>query len=205
MIKGVLFDLGGVLIDNPAEEMKSYIMNLLDVSPDKLQSLTSPLMPLFQKGMIEEGEFWKRVFSEIPMIDNLPPSIWTEAIKRSYSPRDYMFTLASDLKAHGLKIGILSNTEVPVVNFLSKIDFSIFDVLLYSCLEGTRKPEKEIYLLATKRMGVKAEELIFIDDFEENVQAGIENGMHSILYTSYSHFYKELEKLTRNFPLNNKY
>ena len=32
MIKGVIFDLGGVLVDNPASDMRSYISNNLGIS-----------------------------------------------------------------------------------------------------------------------------------------------------------------------------
>ncbi|MHA2389657.1 MAG: HAD family hydrolase, partial [Candidatus Hodarchaeales archaeon] len=177
MIKGIIFDLGGVLIDNPAQLMKSYIMSKLEISETDLNAVTSPLMPSFQKGFIDEKEFWRRVLKGTSLKMEVSTSIWTEAIENAYSPKLEMFCLVKTLKRHGLKIGILSNTEIPVFNFLSSKDYSIFDFLVYSCLEGTRKPEKKIYMLAIDRMGFKAEEIIFVDDSEENIRASQENGL----------------------------
>ena len=108
MIKGIIFDLGGVLIDNPASTMKSYLSRMLKITDIELSKLTSPVMPDFQKGLIDEGEFWKRVTPN----KKITTSIWTEAIKRAYSPKTEMFSLVSRLKDLGLKLGILSNTDV---------------------------------------------------------------------------------------------
>ncbi len=196
MIKGVIFDLGGVLIDNPALPMKSHITRVLKISEAQLHTLTTPLIPLYQKGLLTEEEFWRRVTKNIKLEREITTSIWEEAIKKSYSPKTEMFSLVSELKKNGMKIGILSNTEIPVVNFLSRMDYSIFDVLIYSCLEGMRKPEKEIYLLSINRMGFKGEEIIFIDDSEENIKASQESGMHSILFVSPTQIRDEIGKLT---------
>ncbi|MHA2093405.1 MAG: HAD family hydrolase, partial [Candidatus Hodarchaeales archaeon] len=157
------------------------------------------------KGLIDEKEFWRRIAKGISHIGEIRTGIWIEAIKRAYSPKKEMFSLVTDLKRHELKIGILSNTEIPVVNFLSSMDYSIFDFLIYSCLEGMRKPEREIYLLAINRMGFKPEEIIFVDDSEENIQASQENGMHSILFTSPSQVKAEIEYLAGIVLKNDKY
>ena len=205
MIKGIIFDLGGVLIDNPALSMKSYILSQLEISDSKLQSLTAPLMVPFQKGIIDEKEFWRGVMKGISPRLNITSSVWTKAIKNAYSPKIEMFSLVTELKKHGLKTGILSNTENPVVDFLSGNDFSMFDILIYSCLEGMRKPEKEIYSLAIHRMGFKSDQIIFVDDSETNIRASKESGMHGVLFISPAQVRNEIEILTGLLLKNDKY
>ena len=116
-----------------------------------------------------------------------------------------MFLLVNKLKERGLKVGILSNTEIPVVKFLKSKDFTMFDFFVYSCLEGVRKPEERIYKLAMDRMGFKAEEIIFVDDYKENIEASQENGLHSILFESPAQVITEIEKLTGLELTDNKH
>ena len=182
MIKGVIFDLGGVLVDNPASDMRSYISNNLGISEKEFIERSSLCVSDFQKGLISEEEFWQKVTQGLVLQEKLPDSLWKEAIMSAFSPKKEMLSLISDLQKLGLKIGILSNTEVPVVKYLREIDFCSFDVVVYSCLEKTCKPERSIYLLTIERFGIKPNELVFVDDTKENVIAGQSIGLKCILF-----------------------
>ena len=182
MIKGVIFDLGGVLVDNPASDMRSYISNKLGIGEKAFIERSSLLVSDFQKGLISEEEVWQKVTQGLVLQEKLPNSLWKEAIMSAFSPKEEMLSLISDLQKLGIKIGILSNTEVPVVKYLREIDFCSFDVVVYSCLEKTCKPERSIYLLTIERFGLKPNELVFIDDAMENVIAGQSTGLNCILF-----------------------
>jgi len=182
MIKGVIFDIGGVLLDNPASDMRSYISNNLGISEKEYIERSSLLIPNFQKGLISEKEFWLKVTQGLVLQEKFPESLWKEAIISAFSPKKEMLSLILNLQKLGLKIGILSNTEVPVVNYLQEIDFCPYDVIVYSCLEKTSKPDKAIYLVTIERFGMKPSELVFIDDAIENVMAGQSIGLNCILF-----------------------
>lgn len=182
MIKGVIFDLGGVLLDNPASDIRSYISNNLGISEKKFIERSSVHISDFQKGLISEKEFWQKVTHGLVLHKKLPVSLWKEAIKFAFSPKKEMQSLIADLQRFGLRIGILSNTEVPVVKYLREINFDSYDVVVYSCLEKTRKPEKAIYLLTIERFGMKPNELVFIDDNLENIVTGQSIGLNCILF-----------------------
>jgi epoxide hydrolase-like predicted phosphatase len=184
MIKGVVFDLGGVLLDNPAFNMRSYISKSLNISEKEYTKRSSSHILDFQKGVISEQEFWRKVTYGFVFQEKLPDSLWKEAIKSAFFPKQKMLSLVDELRDIGLKIGILSNTEVPVVTYLKEINFGNYDVIVFSCLEKTCKPEREIYLLTIDRFGMKPEELVFIDDALDNVVAGQSIGLNCILFNN---------------------
>ncbi len=195
MIKGVIFDLGGVLLDNPASDMRSYFSKMLNISEKEFTERSSLPILDFQKGLISEKVFWRKVTQGLVSREKLPDSLWKEAIKSSFSPKHEMLSLIDDLQRFGLTIGILSNTEIPVVSYLKEIDFAAYDVLVYSCLEKTCKPERAIFLLTIERFGMKPEELVFIDDVLENVVAGQSIGLKCILFKSSDQVRAELTEL----------
>ena len=59
--------------------------------------------------------------------------------------------------------------------------FPLFPVLVDSSEIGIRKPDPRAYLVAIERMGMPAEDLVFIDDNPTYVQGGLDVGLRSIL------------------------
>jgi putative hydrolase of the HAD superfamily len=58
----------------------------------------------------------------------------------------------------------------------------LFDAIIDSCHEGVRKPNPVIYRTALERVGVNdPARAVFLDDFEQNVIAARELGMHGIV------------------------
>lgn len=55
-----------------------------------------------------------------------------------------------------------------------------FNLFVSSAIEGIRKPEAEIFLITTQRLGVKPEECLFMDDSSDNVEAAAKIGMQTI-------------------------
>jgi putative hydrolase of the HAD superfamily len=61
---------------------------------------------------------------------------------------------------------------------------SLLDPILYSHEIGLRKPEPAIYRHACEALGVQPEEIVFVDDRPENVQAAREAGMHAVQHSA---------------------
>jgi len=55
-----------------------------------------------------------------------------------------------------------------------------FDVLVISAEVGIAKPDALIFSLALERLGVSAEEAVFVDDFVENIEAARAYGLHTV-------------------------
>jgi len=88
----------------------------------------------------------------------------------------------SKLRAKGYKIGVLSNTLPNVAATLSAIEIhDLVDVAIASCTLGSHKPDLECFVKAAELLGHTPEEILFVDDKLENIQAALELGMHALL------------------------
>jgi len=195
-IKAVIFDWGGVLIENPLRKFNTYYADSLGVSEEDLIRTYHPYASDFQKGNIKEDELFSKIRSELGVRKKRNASLWREAFEFAYSPREEMFSLASKLKDKGYKTGILSNAEMPSVRFFIQQGYDMFDVKAFSCLVGTRKPEELIYRLILKRLQVEPEEAVFIDDNPSYVEGGRNVGINAILFDNLYQMKRELDALS---------
>jgi len=181
-IKSIIFDWGGVLIDDPAPGLMRYCAEALGVSKENYIRAHSKFAADFQKGLISEDAFWQRICSELNVPKPKAHSLWTDAFKAAYVPREDMFSIAAYLQENGYKTAVLSNTEVPTMRYFHQLQYNMFDVLVFSCAEGTRKPEIKIYELTVERLGAQPGQSVFIDDKPEYIKGAKEAGLNTILF-----------------------
>ena len=143
-IKSIIFDWGGVLIDDPAPGLMQYCAKALNVSKEDYIKAHGKFADDFQKGLIREDIFWERMCSELNVPEPKIPSLWADAFKAAYVPRDDMFVMAASLQENGYKTTVLSNTEVPAMEYFHQLQYNMFDVLVFSCTEGVKKPDRKI-------------------------------------------------------------
>jgi len=190
-INAVIFDWGGVLIEDPAPALFKYCANALDVSEEQYAIAFDICINDFQAGAVTERQFWMNMTKRLEVPMPKADSLWTEAFAQAYKPRQEMFSLASRLQQAGCKTAILSNTEKPVVELINKQKYDVFDVTVLSCLEGTAKPGRKIYDLTLARLGIPAEQALFIDDKQPNIDGAKQAGLQTILF-------KNTEKLKKD-------
>ena len=65
MIEAVLFDWGGVLIDNPAPGLMDHCAKALGVPVEDYIRVHNTHGEPFQKGSIPEGVFWRRICDDL--------------------------------------------------------------------------------------------------------------------------------------------
>ncbi len=177
----MIFDWGGVLIDDPVPGLLSYCSTALGTTVDRFQEAHARHSFEFQGGFLSEEEFWRRVCGELHVPLPNSPSLWNEAFRQAYSPRGEMFSLAASLKARGFKTAILSNTEEPAVQYFYECNYGMFDMATFSCREKICKPEAGIYRLTLKKLECAPSESLFVDDRAEYVRGAAEEGLHTIL------------------------
>jgi putative hydrolase of the HAD superfamily len=191
-INAVIFDWGGVLIEDPAPALFKYCANVFGVSVERYIAAFDICINDFQTGTITETQFWANMAKHLNAESPKSNSLWSEAFAVAYKPRQEMFSLAGRLRKSGCKTAILSNTEMPVVQIINKQKYDSFDVTVLSCLEGMIKPGREIYDLAVNRLGVSAGKALFIDDKPENVEGAKRAGLQTIFFETLEKFKKDL-------------
>jgi len=191
-IKCVIFDWGGVLIDEPRPYFFRFWANKLAVPVAAYQKAHLPLLAEFETGRIDEKVFWSRLCSELNVAEPQNSSLWREAFEVEYRPREQMFSLAEKLHNNGYVVALLSNTEMPSVKFFREQNYDMFDELIFSCEEGFAKPDRRIYQIALERLRIEPGEGLFIDDRDQNIEAAKQLGLQAVLFES-------IDQLRRHF------
>lgn len=195
-IEAVIFDWGGVLIEDPAAALYSYCAEALGAGLQEFINIYQKFESDFITGNVTEEQFWSAVCGDLKKQKPAVKSLWYAAFEAAYRPRNEMFVLADELDENGYRTAVLSNTEPPAVKFFyNKGLDKLFETAIFSCVEHTRKPERKIYDLAAGRLGLKAFQCVFIDDKIEYVKAAEAAGMSGIWYRSFPQVESELKTL----------
>ena len=94
----------------------------------------------------------------------------------------------------GIKTALLSNSwgvEYYPHDLLEKL----FDEIVISGQVGLRKPHPDIFHMAIERIGLPAEECLFVDDLRHNIEAAEAIGLRGVLHEKAPETIAELEKL----------
>jgi putative hydrolase of the HAD superfamily len=106
---------------------------------------------------------------------------------------DSMTSLVTRARAAGIRTGLLSNSWG---NEYDRTDWhEMFDAVVISGEVGMRKPEPGIFELAVDRMGLPADECVFIDDMAHNIVAAEQAGLVGIVHRTFDETAAELEAL----------
>lgn len=194
-IDSVIFDWGGVLIDDPRPGLLRYFADAFSVSMEHYTPAHDSFLDEFQKDLISEERFWQKVCRKLGKPTPKVPSLWSEAFRSAYVPRPEMFCLVSSLNNKGCRTALLSNTELPTTKFLRELNYDMFDVLVFSCVEKVMKPQRRIYEITLERLGSKAQQSIFIDDRQDYIQGAKELGLNTILFENLEQVKSELTRI----------
>ena len=200
-IKGIIFDLGGVLLSGFNLVFFKYASKQLKISSNKLKKVIQKEEDLFQRGKETSIRFWYRVCKKLNIkcpSDRILASLWTKPYKQNVKIKKDVIILAKHL-GKKYPLAILSNTlkEHSIINRKRNLFryFDFFDVVLLSDEVGLRKPQKEFFRLASKKLNIPFRNLLFIDDDIRWVKAARKLGLQSILFKSATQLEKTLKKL----------
>ena len=190
-IKAVFFDVGGVLTCPLRETMTKIAadgtLDMSVVGPQFRDSFLGGHDGDDPSHRLERGEITIDEF-----VDSLGPArdaVWRlmhpdspHSLFAHVTPHDGMHALVDDARAGGYSTAIVSNifTEyVPVWDEITNHP-GRFDTVVYSCVEGVRKPNRAIFDLALGRLGLAAGEVVFIDDSADIIAAATNLGFRTV-------------------------
>ncbi len=183
-IESVIFDWGGVLIDDPRPGLLRYCANAFGVPEELYTPVHDSFLDEFHTGRISEETFWREIARKLGKPVPAGSSLWCEAFRSAYVPKPETFSLAALLHDKGYKIALLSNTELPAVEFFHEFNYGMFDVLVFSCVEGVMKPQHKIYEIVLERLACDARQSVFIDDRQDYVQGAKRAGLNTIIFNN---------------------
>jgi epoxide hydrolase-like predicted phosphatase len=197
--RAVVFDIGGVLEFTPPMGTAGKWEDRLGLPPGGLTSRLGSLFTAGNVGAVTEAEVHRGVGELLaidePTVDAFMADLWTE----------YLGSLNAELTEYfaGLRpayrTGIISNSFVGArEREQERYGFGqLTDLIIYSHEAGISKPDPRIYHLACDRLGIRPEEMIFLDDVESNVAAARDLGAHGILFTSTAQAIADIEACLR--------
>jgi epoxide hydrolase-like predicted phosphatase len=195
-IEAIIFDWGGVLIDDPRPALLQYCAKAFGMPVEDYAEIHDKFLDGFEKGLISEDAFWEKICTELNRPKPERNSLWRDAFRSAYSPRAEMFSLASKLHDAGYKTALLSNTEAPAMRYFHELNYDMFDQLVFSCAQGALKPEKKIYKVTLDKLGTEAQHSVLIDDKVEYINGAREVGLNAILFKSIDQVKNELAQLS---------
>lgn len=107
--------------------------------------------------------------------------------------------LIKELKENNYKIYVLSNTHIPVYEYIKNSEVGKYiDGFLISAIEKMMKPNEEIYYRLFEKFELVPEECFFIDDSEKNIITSRKCGMEGHIFDI-----NNFEKLTDELKKKN--
>jgi putative hydrolase of the HAD superfamily len=82
-----------------------------------------------------------------------------------FTPRPEAVPVITSLRARGLRIGLVSDctSELPAAWPALPLS-ALVDAAVFSCVEGTRKPDPRLFLAVAGRLGVSPAECLYVGD-----------------------------------------
>jgi putative hydrolase of the HAD superfamily len=182
-IKAVIFDWGGVLIENPTEGILHYCREYLGIGSGCMLAAYRKLMPYFQEGKISEEQFWKGVRRRTGAKREPHSALWLTAFEKSYVEKKEVFAVAEELHSRGYRTGILSNTEKPARALIEQASYRIFDPIVLSWEVGSAKPQRRIFEILMETLSMSPSEILLIDDVAAYITVAGELGLQGLLFT----------------------
>ena len=193
MLKGVIFDWGGVLmrtVDASGRRKWEARLGLPLYAVDQVVH-GSRAWRQAQSGIISDVEYWADVAAQLGLDEHE-----LDAFRRDYFGGDQldqeMIQFIQALRPH-IKTALLSNASPQLRDLLDELDVtSVFDVIVISGLVGVQKPDLAIYHIVLERLSLAPEETLFVDDFVQNIEAARSLGMRTLHFRAGTDWRAEL-------------
>jgi putative hydrolase of the HAD superfamily len=193
--KGLLIDWGGVLTTNLFTSFHEYCIRM-EIDPAELGKRFSAdpefreLLIALEKGALEELDFEQRFAGLL----GVAPDGLIDGLFAGVQPDVAMVEAVRAAHKAGIRTALVSNSW-GVHRYPHDVLAEIFDGVVISGEEGTRKPARRMYELGAERAGVAAELCVFVDDLPFNLTPAEELGMAIVHHTSADTTIPQLEAL----------
>lgn len=202
-IASVILDYGQVLARSPTVQEFRLMAQMFNVDFESFYRVWEGSRGPYDRGDQTADEYWLKLAAEtntsldagqIEVLREVEVEIWAHA-----DPN--MLNWLSRLHAAGVRTALLSNMPWDLINYV-RANFRWMDNFSFKTFSAEArliKPDPAIYEHTLRGLGSSAEETLFVDDRENNVQAARALGIRSIQFESVKQLAKELQAL--DFPI----
>jgi epoxide hydrolase-like predicted phosphatase len=181
-ISAVVFDLGGVLTVPPFTGVYAY-EDEVGLPRDTLSAFFrgDPVMSRVERGEIPARDFWKYVGKTVEERHGIRIDLrrFARLAETAGALEPRMIDLLREL--HGrYTLGLLTNNVKEATVWRDQLPHELFDVAIDSSAVGLRKPDSRIYELLLERLARPAAEVVYVDDFEENLPPAAALGFQTV-------------------------
>lgn len=181
MIKAVIFDMDGVIIDSEMvylEQMWEFgktrnpQMKLEELYP-MVGASKADAWSVLARAM-GQGQTWEEARADLKAHVDLYRDV---DYRKIFRPE--IRQILAELKKKGYKLAVASSTQLPLVERVMRENGIIdqFEILVSGNQFEKSKPDPEIYLYTAAKLGVKPEECLAVEDSTFGVLAGHRAGM----------------------------
>ncbi|TSC88491.1 MAG: HAD superfamily hydrolase [Microgenomates group bacterium Gr01-1014_5] len=189
MIKAVIFDLDGVLVD--ATEWHYEALNDalrlfgFEITREEHNGFYNGLPTVEKLRVLSEKKGLPQNLHEV--IRNLKRKYTDEKVIQLCRPAYEKQIMLTQLKNKGYKLACCSNAQkYSVVNMLTSAGIlNFFDLVIGNDEGYAPKPSPEIYLAAFEKLGINSDEAVIIEDAPHGVQAARASGAKVIEVKGY--------------------
>jgi putative hydrolase of the HAD superfamily len=192
---GLLIDWGGVLTTNLFTSFRDFCVKV-GIDPQTLRERFSSdpvfreLLIALEKGQLDEAEFEQEL---APLLGAEPDGL-IDGLFAGVQPDVAMVEAVRRARAGGIRTALVSNSW-GVHRYPHDLFEELFDGVVISGEEGTRKPARRMYELGAERAGIAAERCVFVDDLPFNLTPAEQLGMATVHHTSAEQSIAELERI----------
>lgn len=203
MIKNLLFDLGGVIMDIRRLNCVASFERLGMKDADNFLGEYSQKGPFLQ---LEEGAISEEQFRDA-VRQFIAGEVTDEQIDSAFCdflvgiPKYRLEQLRQLKKSYN--IYMLSNTNSIMWRSRIAEDFrqeglereDYFDGIVTSFEARSIKPDAKIFHTVVEKLGINPDETLFLDDSQKNLDAAAQLGFHTLLVTPGSEFFELLKSM----------
>ncbi len=185
-IRAVVFDWSGVLTESPLSGLRRYSteLGLPETTLDRYIRGDEEFAEV-ERGELSVRDFLKGVCVRVREEHGVEVEIRRlgAAMADTRTLRQPMLDLVAELSDRYTLAVLTNNVAENREHLASTLPLDHFDFILNSADVGVRKPDPLIYRELLRRLDCAGSEVVYIDDFAENLPPAAELGMATIEFT----------------------